>query len=189
MSIDALRTMTRRNPPTVRRCHRQDRSRGTSLVEFALTAPIGFMFLLSIIGAAIVVTNFIQLTNAARDGARVAAICGSNPQNVIPDGSGGACTATNLSHYITGQLTAIPSRDVSPAIYVCTDAGAGQCSSSSQSCLLGSTPTCNCEVGRMVEVDVQYNQPLYLPLVGQLFGENPDGTRTLYAAAQATCEQ
>ena len=65
------------------------------MVEFAFVAPLGFLLLLSIIVTAIIVTNFIQVTNIARDGARVAAICGSVPGTPMPDGSG-PCTGAAI---------------------------------------------------------------------------------------------
>ena len=36
---------------------------------------------------------------------------------------------------------------------------------------------------------MSYDQPLYLALVSWVFQNKPNGTRTLYASAQATCEQ
>jgi hypothetical protein len=47
----------------------------------------------------------------------------------------------------------------------------------------------NCQLGRIVEVDMSYDQPLYLPLITNLFQTKPNGTRLLEATAQATCEQ
>lgn len=57
-----------------------DRRRGQSMVEFALMAPLLFLLLLGMVdfGRALFYAN--ELTNAARDGARVA-ILQSNPCN------------------------------------------------------------------------------------------------------------
>src|SRR5579859_2490443 len=98
---------------------RPTRSRGQAMVEFALLAPLGFLLLLSIIVVGIVVTNYIQLTNAARDGARVAAICGSSSTAQMPNGTG-TCTPALVAAYITGHLVALPAGSVTPQIYFCT---------------------------------------------------------------------
>jgi len=161
-----------------------DERRGIALVEFALVAPIGFVLLLGIFVLGIVITNYIQLTNVARDGARIAAICGSDPGAKMPDGSG-ACSDSAIAAYITSHLVTVPTGAVSPQIYVCTpaQAAAGTCTSS------GARGIGNCQGGRIVEVDMYYDQPLYLPLVSNFFATNSDGTRRLSASAQATCEQ
>jgi Flp pilus assembly protein TadG len=142
-----------------RRLRRQSR-RGATLVEFALVAPLGFLLILGIIVSGIVVTNYIQLTNAARDGARLAAICGSG---------------VNLAAPATTQL---------PTVSVCSpsDAATGACAANGKG--IGT-----CQVGKIVEVDMTYDQPLYVPLISNLLETNPNGTRTISASAQATCEQ
>lgn len=153
-------------------------------------APVGFLLLVSIVVVAVIVTNFIQVTNIARDGARVAAICGSVPGAQMPDGSG-PCTGVAISAYITGHLIAIPNGQVTPAIHVCNpnQVLSGTCSGTS-SC--GSLTTiCQCQVGKIVEVDMSYPQPLYVPIISNLLqtSGSPPGTRFLTASAQATCEQ
>src|SRR5438128_583948 len=92
---------------------------GVTVAEFTFVAPIGFLLLLGIIVVGILVTNLVQLTNGAREGARLAAICGSNTSAAMPDGSGRACTAVNIASYITDHLVAVPAGSVSPQIYVC----------------------------------------------------------------------
>jgi Flp pilus assembly protein TadG len=158
------------------------------MVEFTLVAPMGFLLLLGIIVVAIIVTNFIQLTNEAREGARIAAICGAGSTTKpaqMPDGSG-PCTDVAIANYITTHLVAVPGGSVNPKIYVCTPAQAASDVCATQ----GSQGIANCygQSGRIVEVDMSYDQPLYLPLVSNVFGTNPNGTRTLKASAQATCE-
>jgi Flp pilus assembly protein TadG len=158
------------------------------MVEFTLVAPMGFLLLLGIIVVAIIVTNFIQLTNEAREGARIAAICGEGSATTpaqMPDGSG-PCTDAAIATYITTHLVAVPGGSVNPKIYVCTPAQAASDVCSTQ----GSQGIANCygQSGRIVEVDMSYDQPLYLPLVSGVFSTNSNGTRTLKASAQATCE-
>jgi Flp pilus assembly protein TadG len=54
------------------------RSRGATLVEFALVAPIFFFVLFSIVEAARFVFYYELLNNATRDGARYAIVHGEN---------------------------------------------------------------------------------------------------------------
>jgi Flp pilus assembly protein TadG len=160
-------------------------------VEFALVAPLAFLLLCSIIVASIVVTNFIQVTNVARDGARVAAICGSSATTQMPDNSG-SCTTANISAYITRHLIAIPNGQVTPAIHVCTPSQVDSGTCSTAGLLCGTLqPICTCQGGKIVEVDMSYPQPLYLPLVSNLLQSpgSTNGSRLLTASAQATCEQ
>src|SRR2546425_624963 len=92
LATPASSTVDRINAPrrgrVVARPHRRGCRDGVSMVEFALLAPTGFLLLLGIVVVGIVVTNLVQLTNAARDGARAAAICGSVATAQMPDGSG-----------------------------------------------------------------------------------------------------
>lgn len=165
------------------------RGKGQAMVEFALIAPAGFLLLLSILIVGIVVTNYIQLTNGARDGARVAAICGSVPGTPMPDGSG-PCSGAAIATYITEHLVALPAGTVTPKIYVCFVGNAATCSTSGTPCDATTTVTCLCQPGKIVEVDMSYAQPLYFPIVGNFFETTPgSGTRVLSASAQATCEQ
>src|SRR5579864_5775642 len=94
---------------------RRVRSGGQAMIEFALLAPLGFLLLLSIVVMGIIVTNYIQLTNEARDGARVAAICGSSATAQMPNGAG-QCTPALVASYITGHLVALPAGSVTPQI-------------------------------------------------------------------------
>jgi len=158
------------------------------MVEFTLIAPTALLLLMGIIVVGIVVTNYIQLTNVARDGARIAAICGSGLADgqaaQMADGSGSCGTSGAVETYITNHLVTVPSLSVSPVIFVCTpqQAAQGACTNNG----LGFT---DCQPGRIVEVDMNYAQPLYLPLISNIFETNPNGTMNLKASAQATCEQ
>jgi hypothetical protein len=164
-------------------CHES----GVGVVEFSLVAPFAFFLFMSIVVVGVVVTNLMQLTNVARDGARIAAICGSVPLTPMPDGSG-PCSGLAISTYITNHLVSIPGGSVSPEIYVCSPAQATACSSSTTSCSTSSS-ICQCQPGKIVEVDMGYDQPLYVPLVSNVFQTSSNGTRHLTASAQATCEQ
>lgn len=52
----------------------RQRRRGTSLVEFALIAPLLIMIMLGILEFAIIARNQLMLANAAREGARTLAL-------------------------------------------------------------------------------------------------------------------
>jgi len=166
------------------------RGKGQAMVEFALIAPAGFLLLLSILVVGILVTNYIQLANAARDGARVAAICGSSATAQMPDNSGG-CTPANVANYITAHLVALPAGSVTPQIYFCTSAEVQSGTCAVPANLLSSTATAftQCQTGAIFEIDMYYDQPLYLPLVGNFFQTSSNNTRRLTASAEATCEQ
>lgn len=150
------------------------------MTEFALIAPLFLLMLLGIIVLGIVIANQIQLTNAVRDGARVAAICGGAGTNgtstntTLPNGA--SCSASAVASYVNGKLVSIPG-GINPTVTVTIDGSA-------------SNPLSSCQAGQLVEVDGSFAQPLYLPLVGRIFGDSGSSTvRTLHASAQATCEQ
>jgi Flp pilus assembly protein TadG len=153
------------------------------VAEFALLAPTFFLLVLAIVVVGIVVTNFIQVTNVARAGARMAAICAANSSSNIPDGASPAlqCTIDGLDTYMQRQLTSIPAGSVIPLIAVCP--ADGTCPSGAST---GSLP--GCSSGELVQVEMSYAQPLYLPLVSSIFETSSNGTRKLQAEAQAGCE-
>jgi TadE-like protein len=159
------------------------------MIEFALLAPLGFLLLLSVIVMGIIVTNYVQLTNEARDGARVAAICGSSTTAQMPNGKG-PCTPALVASYITGSLVALPAGSVTPQIYFCTVVDPQHpCASSSNLLSASGTTFAQCQRGAIFQINMAYDQPLYFPLLSNLFQTKPNGTRTLSASAQATCEQ
>jgi Flp pilus assembly protein TadG len=158
------------------------------MVEFALVAPFLFLLIFGLAILGIAIANQIQLSNAVRDGARAAAICGGAATAAVAGGTGTAltptlpdgstCTTAHLVTYINHSLALIP--DASPQIGV-------QVSGPSGGALADLT---DCQAGSTVEVKASFRQPLYLPLVGYLLGDPNDATvRTLNADAEATCEQ
>jgi Flp pilus assembly protein TadG len=156
------------------------------MVEMALVAPLLFLLVFGLIILGIAIANQIQLSNAVRDGARAAAICGgagttqamtgvgSSTTSTLPNGA--SCTIGNLKLYINNSLALIP--DASPNIGVLVNGSSVPADLSS------------CQPGGTVVVTASFQQPLYLPLVGVLIGDrNNSAVRTLTAQAQATCEQ
>lgn len=159
------------------------------MVEFALLAPILFLMVMGLVVAAILITNQVQVTNAVRDGVRAAAVCGGpertslptlpNPQPVPTLPNGQPCDSSHLVSFIQSRLNAVPS-STSLSVCVYTDA----------SCTATATNVLDeCSAGKVVEVDAAFQQPLYLPLVGRLLGDNGSSYRTVKASAQAVCEQ
>ena len=58
------------------------RSSGQAMVEFALVAPVLFLLLIAIFQFGQAFTDYIQVTNAARDGARKAIVSRSDANGV-----------------------------------------------------------------------------------------------------------
>jgi len=180
---------------TVNRRHRSARESAVSLVEFAVVAPVFVTLLVGLLLLGIVVMNQMQLTNAARDGARAAAVCGGPSRNTqpvtptLPDGRT-TCDSRNLIGYISSRLQAVPGGGVTS---VCVYAGSQTGSTQGTTCVASDPVDPNifdkCSKGSVIQVDISYPQQLYVPFVGALFGDNGTQVRTLHARAQATCEQ
>jgi Flp pilus assembly protein TadG len=156
-----------------------------TLVEFALMAPLGLIFLLGTLIGGIFAMNYVQLSNAVRDGVRAAAVCGGSGRTqqsqiptsqipTLPDGS--ACTDLNLIAYIKGRFQAIPGNKASLQVTLPTG-GTGDHLS-------------QCQYRKTVEIKASYDQPIYLPLISNILSNNGSGsTYTITAQAEATCEQ
>jgi hypothetical protein len=155
------------------------RSLGVSLVEFALVAPVLFLLVMGIVVGGVVVTNEVQLGNAVREGARAAAVCGGIGRasgTVLPNGL--LCTNAALVSYIGASLNAVPGT-VSLSVTVLN----GNSVPNDPNVLD------ECQKGKTIVIDASFGQPLYMPLVGAVLGDNGSGVRTLTASAEATCEQ
>lgn len=154
---------------------------GVSAVEFALIGPVAFLLLIGAVVLGIVVTHEIQLTQAVRDGARAAAICGSSTDqgtgSTLPDGT--LCTTANLATYINDRVDAVsPALANQAVVTVFSPSGTN----------LGSTATL-CSTGYTIQVSITYQQPLFVPLVGAVLGSASTNTRSISAQGEATCEQ
>jgi Flp pilus assembly protein TadG len=163
-------------------------------VEFALIAPLAFLILLGLVVLGIVILHEIQLSQAVRDSARAAAICGSGTgatsnAPTLPD-SNLSCNNTNLVAYINARLTKVdPSLayGATVSVYDNTNALVATNTGANAGAIAANcSPTVG---GYTVEVSVTYAQPLYLPLVGAVFGTGGGNTRTISAKGEATCEQ
>jgi Flp pilus assembly protein TadG len=158
--------------------HRHQHDRGVTMVEFALVAPLFLMLFLGLIVLGLFVLNDVELSNGVRDGARAGAICGAelfktSTSAQLPNGQ--QCNQANLVAYIQGRIVTIPG--VTPDISVDFSGG-------------NNTSATTCQVGQKIKVTASYAQPLFVPFVGRFWGD-PGNTavRTIFASAEATCEQ
>lgn len=155
------------------------------MVEFALIAPLLLLLVLGLLVLGIFVLNDVELSNGVRDGARAGAVCGSKlfdarnsnptltPSAVLPNGT--ACNYQNLVAYVQSRISTIPG--VTPTITVDFS---GQ--------IYNDNTTCS--PGQKIVVTAQYQQPLFIPLVGAFWGDpGNSAVRTISANAEATCEQ
>jgi Flp pilus assembly protein TadG len=186
VSIPATETQGRGRLRARPRRPRRRSERAVTLVEFALVAPVLLLLLLGLLVLGIAITNQVQLSNAVRDGARAAALCGGAGTNSVLSNqattttttlpNGWPCSTANLERFVNTSLSLIP--DAAPHIGV----------------IVGGSDTpgdlSTCQPGTSVQITATFQQSLYLPLIGYLLGDagNP-GVRTLSAQAQATCEQ
>ena len=174
---------------------RRHAQRGVSVVEFSLVAPVFVVLAMGAFVLGIVVMNQMQLANAVRDGARAAAVCGGPNRNsapivpTLPDGHT-SCDSTALISYINSRLSAVPGGAITS---VCVYVGSQDGDTSGTTCVASDPVDSNildkCNKGTVVEVDIAYPQQLYVPMVGNLLGDNGSTVRTLHASAQAVCEQ
>ncbi|MGI6621922.1 MAG: pilus assembly protein [Clostridiaceae bacterium] len=74
---------------TVIKC-KKPRSKGQSLVETAIILPVILLLVLGIIDFGLIFNNYILITNASREGARLAALGGSDSEIIqtVQDMSG-----------------------------------------------------------------------------------------------------
>ena len=156
-------------------------SHGTSAVEFALVGPTAFLLLLGGVVLGIVITHEVQLTQAVRDSARAAAICASSTDqgtgSTLPDGT--LCTTANITAYINSRVDAVSPSLADQAVITVFDTSGTSVGTSATACVRGYT----------LQVSITYQQPLFVPLVGAVFGNPSTNTRTISAQGEAACEQ
>lgn len=158
-------------------------------------APIAFLVLLGLFVLGIVVLHEIQLSQAVRDSARAAAICGSQTGQTsnaptLPD-SNLPCNNANLVAYINARVTKVdPSLANKATVTVYDNSNTPVGIPASVTGANAGAVAARCSANAYtVEVSISYAQPLYLPLVGAVFGTGGGSTRTILAKGEATCEQ
>ena len=128
----------------MRRFARRDgeRTRGQSMVEFALTVPIFLLVVFGLIdlGRAVYVSN--SLAEAARDGARYGSVQARSWNDA---------RRTTVETWVLDRLTAVPSATATV-----------ECSPRN--------PNMGCTVEDIVVVTVQSNVEMITPIIGQILG-------------------
>ena len=144
-------------------------------------APFIFLVVMGIVVASIVVTNQTQLNNVVRDGARLAGLCGGSARQAgrVPRQLT-TCSTAAVEAYIQNNLDALPANTLSFSVTVTSVGGT-----------TFGNDLASCSQGRVITIDASFDQPLYLPLVGNFLSNNThhNGSRTLSADAQAVCTQ
>ena len=189
------------------------------MVEFALLAPTAFLLLLGLVVLGLLVANQNLLSDAVRDTARAAAVCGGynrDPRTQFPPPPGSSmptqCEASssttawaNLDSYATLRLavlagggalsapTALANCKALPSgsALVClyTTSGAAVTGNDYTGAGLIPNPQDDCQLGYKLGISSQEAQPLYLPLIGRFLGNGGTNTRNITADAEAVCEQ
>jgi len=83
----------------------QKKNRGQAIVEFALILPIFILILFGIVEFGMVFNQYLVVTSASREGARIAALGGTDAETV-------AIVNTAAASINTGQLTTVISPQV-----------------------------------------------------------------------------
>ena len=123
----------------------RDGESGQSLVEFAVTAPIVFLFILGLFDAGRMVFINNELSQAAREGARFGAVQGRAASEA--DGKD-----TAVSDEVSSRITIAPAPTVSLS---CMDLGPG-----------GGT----CRSGDLLTISVSSSVAPITPLIGDIIG-------------------
>ena len=140
---------------------RRNRSRGQTLVEFALILPVFLVLTLGVVDGARVFNAYISITNGAREGALYAAQ-GSNYLKW--------CSTTSTVACPTGYSSTNQSTDPDNIAYRVQ----AETSGLTQANLVLSAPTCDngsCNSSSTtVTVRVEYSMTLFVPLISTLMG-------------------
>jgi Flp pilus assembly protein TadG len=140
---------------------RRERSRGQTLVEFALILPVFLVLTLGVVDGARVFTAYIAITNGAREGALYAA-SGTNFNNW--------CSTTSLVACPTAYNASNQTADPSNIAY--------RVQAESQGLTMGnivlSAPVCDTtpcsSSSTKVTVTVNYSMTLFVPLISAIMG-------------------
>lgn len=151
------------------------RSRGQTLVEFALILPVFLVLTLGVVDGARVFSAYIAITNGAREGALYAAQ-GSNYAKW--------CSTTATVACPTGYTSSNQSSDPDNIAYRVQQETSGL----TQGSIILAVPTCDngtCNSSSLnVTVQVQYSMTLFVPLVSALMGSPVRMTATTSAVIQ-----
>jgi Flp pilus assembly protein TadG len=135
------------------------RSRGQSLVEFALALPVVILLFLAIFDFGRAVFAYNTVSNAARDGARVAIVDQRSTAGISNAAQAAAAQATSLG-LNPGDVNQVRVQYLKPDL-------SGPCD-----------PSWGEWVGCVAEVRVQYAYNAATPLIGQIVGPITIGSTT-----------
>lgn len=157
--------------------------RAQSMVEFALVSPLLLLLLFGIVEGALMMNAQATLDNATREGARVAALCGSRANTwsyggaTYTAGGSGVSPCPTAANQVVSQNLGILS-DTTTAFSVAVNAPASNTP--------GSCPASYCAPpGTVIEVAVSYPYTFYL---GALFGGGSPSL-TMGSTARAVSQQ
>ena len=161
------------------------------MVEFALVAPLALVLLLGIVIAGMYVTNEVRIGNALTDVARAGAVCSTSYYSgpvinathavTLPDGT--PCSSTRFSSYLSSQLDQIDHQFAwSPTVSIRDQSSGSVIATQATADFLK-----ECSPGNPITISVTYQQQLYVPFLGILFGSTND-TAPIKAEGTATCQ-
>jgi len=152
----------------------REKSRGQTLVEFALILPVFLMLTLGVVDGARVFSAYIAITNAAREGALYASQgtnytkwCSTTSLVACPANSSGyqAADPDNIAYRVQQETNGLTRSNITLSAPTCDTT---PCSSSSTK----------------VTVTVQYSMALFVPLVSTLMGSPVRMTASTTAVIQ-----
>ena len=160
--------------------HNRERSRGQTMVEFALILPVFLMLTLGVVDGARIFSAYIALTNASREGALYAS-ADTNYQNwcqyptpvtdaACPTGFGTNTKGDpdNIDARVSAEMQGVPAVNLANITVSPPTCDNGTCTASSTK----------------ISVTVTYSMTLFMPLVGALLGSPVRMTSTTWATIQ-----
>ena len=159
----------------------RERSRGQTLVEFALILPVFLLMTLGVVDGARIFTSYISITNAAREGALYAANgtnylnwCSSTTTVACPTGysalTNQKANPDNIAFRVQQESSGLTQASIVLDQPTCANAG-------------GTTIPCGPSAAR-VTIKVRYSMPLFVPVIGALLGSPVQMSATTSAVIQ-----
>jgi Flp pilus assembly protein TadG len=145
---------------------RRDRSRGQTLVEFALILPVFLTLTLGVVDGARIFTAYIAVTNASREGALYASQgsnysywCSTTTTVACPTGWVAANQHTdpdNIAFRVQQEVQALTQANVILSAPTCVNSA-------------GTSVSCGASAAK-VTIKVDYSMTLFVPFVSALMG-------------------
>lgn len=160
----------------------RERSRGQTLVEFALILPVFLLLTLGVVDGARIFTSYISITNAAREGALYASNgtnyrnwCSTDPSPVVACPTGWTVDSKkgnpdSIAYRVQQETSGLTGASIILDPPVCADAA-------------GTTIVCGAGAAR-VTIKVKYSMALFVPVIGALLGSPVQMSATTSAVIQ-----